>query len=70
MDSLNKVATQWITSSTKTGPATVDNGVADCDLKKRKIVWSINNFKGGQTRVLEVCLTYEKDVMIDELQFK
>lgn len=70
MDSLNKVATQWIASTTQAVPPGMENGTADCDMKKRKIVWTINNFKGGQTKQLEVCLTYEKDVLIDELQFK
>ena len=39
-------------------------------MKKRKITWIVNNFKGGQSKTLEVNLTYEKDVLIDELQFK
>jgi hypothetical protein len=34
------------------------------------VVWTVNNFKGRQTRTLEVCLTYDPDVVIDELQFK
>jgi hypothetical protein len=36
-------------------------------MKKRKITWVINNFKGGQSKTLEVNLSYEKDVLIDEL---
>ena len=39
-------------------------------MKKRKVVWTINNFKGGQSKTLEVILSYEKDVIIDEIQFK
>lgn len=39
-------------------------------MKKRKITWTINNFKGGQSKTLEVSLSYDKDVLIDELQFK
>ena len=69
MDSLNKVAQQWITTATttnQTGPGSGENGTADCDFKKRKVVWTINNFKGGQNKTLEVCLTYDKDVLIDE----
>jgi Adaptor complexes medium subunit family len=33
-------------------------------------VWTVNNFKGKQTRTLEVCLSYDHDVVIDEVQFK
>jgi hypothetical protein len=39
-------------------------------MKKRKITWTINNFKGGQSKTLEVSLSYDKDVLIDELSFK
>jgi len=67
MESLNKVATQWIASTTQSSLSGQENGIADCDMKKRKITWTLNNFKGGQTKQLEVCLTYEKDVLIDEL---
>jgi hypothetical protein len=65
-NSFNKVAHQWISQAT-TGAPLQDNGSADCDMNKRKIVWTINNFKGGQNKTLEVCLSYDKDVLIDEL---
>eukprot|EP00347_Sterkiella_histriomuscorum_P011909 403370632 len=70
MDSLNKVATSWIASATSSSTVMNDNGKADCDMKKRKVVWTITNLKGGQSKTLEVCLSYDKDVLIDELQFK
>jgi hypothetical protein len=39
-------------------------------MKKRKIVWTLKDFKGGQNKTLEISLSYDKDVLIDELQFK
>ena len=39
-------------------------------MNKRKVTWLVNNFKGGQSKVLEVSLSYDKDVLIDEFQFK
>jgi len=30
----------------------------------------VNNFKGKQSKLLEVCLSYDSDVLIDEVQFK
>jgi hypothetical protein len=47
-----------------------ENGYADCDLKKRKVVWHVKDFKGGQSRTLEVVLSYDQDVIIDDFQFK
>jgi hypothetical protein len=44
-----------------------ENGTADCDMKKRKITWVITNFKGGMQKNLDVSLSYDKDVLIDEL---
>lgn len=69
MESLNKVAAQWMGKANPQNNQN-ENGYADCDLKKRKVVWTVNNFKGGQSRTLEVCLSYDKDTVIDELQFK
>jgi hypothetical protein len=39
-------------------------------MKKRKVTWTLTNFKGGENKTLEVSLSYEKDVIIDEFQFK
>ena len=39
-------------------------------MAKRRIEWTINNFRGGQNRELELSLTFKKDVIIDENQFK
>ena len=47
METLNKVATSWIASATSSTTVTNDNGKADCDMKKRKVTWTINNLKGG-----------------------
>jgi|LauGreDrversion4_2_1035121.scaffolds.fasta_scaffold60045_1 hypothetical protein len=58
MDSLNKVAQQWINSASGSQNKEAENGVADCDLKKRKVVWTVNNFKGTQNKVLELCLSF------------
>ena len=44
-----------------------NNGQADCDMKKRKVVWSLQNVKGGQNKTLEITLSYDKDVIIDEV---
>ena len=38
----------------------------DYDVAKRRIEWTINNFRGGQNRELELSLTFKKDVVIDE----
>lgn len=67
MESLNKAASQWMAGSAASSAASSENGFADCDLKKRKVVWTVNNFKGGQNRTLEVCLSYDKDTIIDEV---
>jgi len=39
---------------------------ADFNVAKRRIEWTIKNFRGGQNRELELSLTYRKDVFIDE----
>ena len=72
MDSLNRVAQQWISGQPATGTEIEygENGYADCDLKKRKVVWNVKNFKGGSSRNLDVVLSYDPEVVIDELQFK
>lgn len=68
MESLNKVASSWIPGNKSIQES--ENGFADCDLKKRKVVWTVNNFTGGTSKTLEVCLSYDKDVVIDEFQVK
>ena len=53
----------------KAGPGLLNdktNGTADYDQNKRKVVWEIKDFKGGQSKTLKCSLTYEKDVIIDE----
>lgn len=47
MESLNKVATSWIASATSSTSIVNENGIADCDMNKRKVIWTINNLKGG-----------------------
>lgn len=70
LEQLNKVVASYITTSPEVKAAASENGTADCDMKKRKVVWSLTNVKGGMNKQLDVCLSYEKDVLIDELQFK
>lgn len=43
---------------------------ADFNISKRRVEWTIKNFRGGQNRELELSLTYKKDTLIDEVQFK
>ena len=43
---------------------------ADFSVSKRRVEWTVKNFRGGQNRQLELSLTYKKDVIIDEVQFK
>lgn len=38
----------------------------DYNVAQRRIEWTINNFRGGQNRELELSLTFKKDVLIDE----
>jgi hypothetical protein len=67
---MNKIASSYFNNSPEIKAAMAENGTADCDMKKRKVVWSLTNVKGGMNKQLDVCLSYEKDVLIDELQFK
>jgi hypothetical protein len=71
VSSFNKVASSWFSAATGyQGPSPqkpTDNGTADVDMHKRKVEWTLKNFKGGTNRVLEMSLSYEKDVLIDEL---
>jgi hypothetical protein len=36
-----------------------ENGYANCDIKKRKVEWTCNDVKGGQSRTLEVVLSFD-----------
>ena len=51
-------------------PLKMENGCAEFNAGKRKIIWQLKNVKGQMTKTLDVSLTYVKDVPIDELQFK
>jgi hypothetical protein len=51
-------------------PLNQENGVAEFNLSKRKIIWKLKNVKGQQTKTLELSLTYLPGHVIDELQFK
>lgn len=46
------------------------NGHADYDENKRKVTWEVKDVKGGKTKALDFVLTYEKDTMLDDFQFK
>jgi len=68
-ESLNKAAQQWIGSA----PPEIkygENGYADCDIKKRKVEWTCKDVKGGQSRTLELVLSFDKETEIDEHQIK
>src|ERR1700744_4649436 len=72
VSSFNKVAASWISSATAgyTSSSPVKdttNGTADVDMNKRKVEWTLKNFKGGTNKILEMSLSYDKDVLIDEL---
>jgi len=47
-----------------------ENGYADCDIKKRKVTWTVKDFKGGSSRNLDIVLTYDAETIIDDFQFK
>lgn len=51
-------------------PQPEDNDRADYDLSKRRIEWHVLNFRGGQSRTLDLSLTYKKGTLLDEVQFK
>lgn len=40
---------------------------ADFDQSKRRVDWHVRNFRGGQTRELQLSLTYKAGVLIDEV---
>tara|TARA_B110000305_G_C18904253_1_gene387789 strand:- start:9 stop:284 length:276 start_codon:yes stop_codon:yes gene_type:complete len=48
----------------------MENGLAEFNAGKRKIIWKLKNVKGQMTKCLDVSLTYIEGVVIDELQFK
>jgi hypothetical protein len=58
------------TPSASLDPLTLENGFAEFNAGNRKIVWKLKNVKGQQTKQLDVSLTYNEGVELDELQFK
>jgi hypothetical protein len=48
----------------------MENGIAEFNAGKRKIIWKLKNVKGQMTKTLDVSLTYNAGERIDELQFK
>jgi len=48
-------------------PQQSENGVAEFNTGKRKIIWRLKNVKGQQTKTLDVSLTYNPGILIDEL---
>ena len=57
-------ASQLVTTQKK--PAE-DPDRADFNTSKRRVEWTIKNFRGGQNRELELSLTYAKGTVIDEV---
>lgn len=53
--------------SPKLDPISMENGLAEYNAGKRKIIWRLKNVKGQMTKSLDVSLTYESGVIIDEL---
>lgn len=52
-------------------PAAPEDGdTADYNISKRRINWYVKNFRGQQTRQLDLSLTYRKGTLINESQFK
>ena len=51
-------------------PLQAENGIPEYNSGKRKIIWRLKNVKGQQTKTLDLSLTYEPGVVIDDLQFK
>lgn len=43
-----------------------ENDIADYNLSKRRVEWSVKNFRGQQNRTLELSLTYKKGTVINE----
>ncbi len=67
----------WAGTTAQTGkpspaldPLALENGIAEYNAGKRKIIWKLKNVKGQMTKTLDVSLTYGAGVVIDELQFK
>lgn len=48
-------------------PLQMENGIAEFNAGKRKIIWKLKNVKGQMTKTLDVSLTYNPGVVIDEL---
>ena len=67
----------WQNTTSKSGkpskqldPLINENGIAEFYQGKRKIIWRLKNVKGQMTKTLDVSLTYNPGVIIDEIQFK
>ena len=48
-------------------PLQLENGLAEYNNGKRKIIWKLKNVKGQMTKTLDCSLTYFKGLVIDEL---
>jgi hypothetical protein len=61
----------YASSYVETKPAQPEeNDIADYNSSKHKVEWKVKNFRGQQTRQLELSLTYKKGTQINEVQFK
>ena len=48
----------------------MENGVAEFNVGKRKIIWKLKNVKGQMTKTLDLSLTYSYGSIVNELQYK
>lgn len=54
----------------KLDPINHENGIAEFNTCKRKIIWHLKNVKGQQTKNLDIALSYEPGIILNELHFK
>lgn len=54
-------------TKSKLDPLQHENGLAEYNIAKRKIIWRLRNVKGQQTKNLDISLTFNPDVHINEL---
>lgn len=45
----------------------MENGVAEFNVGKRKIIWKLKNVKGQMTKTLDLSLTYSHGSVVNEL---
>ena len=65
MNSIGNMIGGYMNTQTKAqntiDPLQLENGLAEYNNGKRKIIWKLKNVKGQMTKTLDVSLTYFKD---------